>query len=115
MTILQGLHNPQNKELNNLTITNATSVLQIATGMTTIQWIPTHCSMPGNEAVDRLANINRIYRMLKAVTQWKKKKNRRSKKSPSMKLRTIVKQKQKKSALITTAVTVSVDSPEKSK
>ena len=53
LSVLQGLINPKNKELDSLAA--ALDNLQKSTEKTTIQWIPSHCNIPGNEEADRLA------------------------------------------------------------
>ena len=51
--MIQALPNPRNKELNDLV--TALHSLQQSTQKTAIQWIPSHCNIPGNKVADRLA------------------------------------------------------------
>ena len=53
LSVLQALKDPKNKEMNELASTLST--LCCNTEQTTLQWIPSHCNIPGNEAADKLA------------------------------------------------------------
>ena len=53
LSVLQALPNCRNKEMNSLA--SALSSLQHSTELTVLQWIPSHCNIPGNEEADTLA------------------------------------------------------------
>ncbi len=53
LSVLQGLKNPNNRELDD--IVPALSHLATLTRTFVLQWIPAHCNIPGNERADRLA------------------------------------------------------------
>ena len=53
LSVLQALKDPKNKDMNELATT--LSALSCNTEQTTLQWIPSHCNIPGNEAADKLA------------------------------------------------------------
>ena len=53
VSVLQALQNLKNKEMDMLASSLAT--LQQSTERTVIQWILTHCNIPGNEEADRPA------------------------------------------------------------
>ena len=52
-SIIQALPNPRKKDRNDLAA--ALHTLQQSTEKTVIQWIPSHCNIPGNAEADRLA------------------------------------------------------------
>ena len=53
LSVLQALPDPKNKDLDNLA--TELEALQRSTEKTILQWIPSHCNIPGNEKADRLA------------------------------------------------------------
>ena len=53
LSVLQALPDPKNKDLDDLA--TELEALQRSTETTILQWIPSHCNIPGNEKADKLA------------------------------------------------------------